>query len=621
VVRRVTLRAALATLGVIVVVALSATGCVAVPSGGPVQSYPVSQQGADSQAQPFIQVQPPSPRPGWDPKQVVQGFLLASASFGTYGQVVNQYLTPEQQKTWKTKTNWSAVVYESGPTVGAPTYPSTAKNPTTATVQVNGTKQASLQGSGSYSVPSAASQGSASTQAQTPYQFLLKKDKGGQWRISQAPTVLLLTNSAFQNDYQLRNLYFFDPMGRHLVPDPVYVPLGASAEELVNGLVRDLNTQPAGWLKGPTKTAFPAGTKVSSVSLDGGVTAVVSLTSSISKVSTPVMEQILAQLEWTLGTVQGGPNGQAAQSVQILWNGKQWGPPATPGNPVQQPLPQYNPPLGVSTKFYYVDSAGYLNVRSNSFASPTRLAKIGTGFSQLAVSPDGKYVAAVTQTGNILYAGLVGRPLAKKGSGYLSVSWDENDDLWASLGSRIVMFRGSASTRQPLGQMVPVTVSSDSYPATPPYSLLKVAPDGVRVAIVQNGPTNSSTLTFGAISGQQGPNPRISLSTVQETPQTPTTTYAANSNFTALAWYGSDDVITLAEPGPAVTMYPVSGGEPISIPTGSNMLSLTTSYKQPLIASLTNGQMTSAPSTTSSWTPITNSDGTPTSGGAPAYPG
>jgi hypothetical protein len=280
----------------------------------------------------------------------------------------------------------------------------------------------------------------------------------------------------------------------------------------------------------------------------------------------------------------------------------------------------------VSTKFYYVDSAGYLNSRPNTFDPPTRLAKIGTGYTQLAVSPDGKYVAALT--GNTLWAGLVGRTWAKRGTGYYAVSWDENDDLWASLGNRIVMFRGAASTRQALGQMVPVTVSSDSYPTAPPYTLLKVAPDGVRVAIVQNGPTNSSTLTFGAISGQQGPNPRISLSTVQETPQTPTTTYAANSNFTALSWFGSDDVITLAEPGPAVTEYPVSGGSPISIPTGSSMLSLTTSYSQPLIASLSNGQpglsngqMASAPSTTSSWTTITDSDGTPTSGGAPAYPG
>ena len=471
-------------------------------------------------------------------------------------------------------------------------------------------------------MPSAASPGSTSAQAQSPFQFTLKKGKDGQWRISQAPTVLLLTNSAFQNDYQLRNLYFFDTMGKHLVPDPVYVPLGASGEELVNGLVRDLNTQPGDWLNGPTKTAFPAGTKVSSVNLDGGVTAVVNLTGSITKASTPVMEQVWAQLEWTLGTVQGGPNGQAAQSVQILRNGKPWG----PGSQVQQPSPQYNPPLGESSKFYYVDSEGYLNSRPTSFDPPTRLAKIGTGYTQLAVSPDGKYVAALN--GNTLWAGLIGRTWAKRGTGFYAVSWDGNDDLWASLGNRIVMFRGSVNTRQPLGQMVPVTVSSTSYVPTPPYTLLKVAPDGVRVAIVQNGPTNSSTLTFGAISEQPGSNPHISLSTVQETPEVPTTTYAANSNFTALAWYGSDDVITLAEPGPAVTEYPVSGGNPTSIPTASNMLTLTTSWKQPLIASLSNGQaglsngqMSSAPNTIGSWTSITDSDGTPTTGGAPAYPG
>ena len=36
------------------------------------------------------------------------------------------------------------------------------------------------------------------------------------------------------------------------------------------------------------------------------------------------------------------------------------------------------------------------------------------------------------------------------------MSWDINDDLWASTGDQIVMFRGAASPRQPLGQPVPV---------------------------------------------------------------------------------------------------------------------------------------------------------------------
>ena len=237
--KRTTLRPVLATLATLLIAALSVTGCVSMPSGGPVQSYPVSQQGADAQSQPFIQVQPPPPRAGWNPTQIVQGFLLASASYATdLGKVARQYLTPEGQKKWK--PDWSAVVYKTSPRVLAPTYPSTAKNPTSATVVVDAPVQASLKGSGSYSVPSASSQ---STADNSPKTFTLQK-VGKQWRISRAPQELLLTSNEFDSDYQLRSLYFFDPLGKYLVPDPIYVPLGAHAEDLVNGLVRDLNTPP-----------------------------------------------------------------------------------------------------------------------------------------------------------------------------------------------------------------------------------------------------------------------------------------------------------------------------------------------------------------------------------------
>ena len=83
------------------------------------------------------------------------------------------------------------------------------------------------------------------------------------------------------------------------------------------------------------------------------------------------------------------------------------------------------------------------------------------------------------------------------------MSWDVNDDLWAAQGDQIVMFRGTANTRQPLGQMVPVDVFDPARPGTGPFTALQVAPDGVRVAIVMRG----NELTFGAISGQQRAEP------------------------------------------------------------------------------------------------------------------
>ncbi len=198
-------RPVLAALAALVVAALAATGCVSMPTGGPVLSYPVTQ-GPDAQNQPYVQIQPQPPGAGWTPSQIVQGFLTASANFGNYPQVAKQYLTPDEQKTWD--PYWSAVVYKTGPNVTAPVYPSTAKNPTTATVKITGAIQANLQGNGNYSVPSASAPGGS---PDTPQPFKLAK-VGGQWRISSAPQELLLTSNSFANDYQLRNLYFFDPL-------------------------------------------------------------------------------------------------------------------------------------------------------------------------------------------------------------------------------------------------------------------------------------------------------------------------------------------------------------------------------------------------------------------------
>lgn len=599
-------RPLLTALAALVVAALAATGCVSMPSGGPVLSYPVTQ-GTDAQNQPFVQIQPQSPGNGWSPSQIVQGFLTASANYGSYPQVARQYLTPNEQKIWD--PFWSAIVYKSGPNVTAPTYPPAAKNPTTATVEVTGTIQANLLGNGNYSVPSASTPGSTPTP--TPRFELVKVN--GQWRIDTAPPELLLTSNSFENDYQLRNLYFFDPLDRFLVPDPVYVPL-RPANDLMDGLVNELIAPPADWLSaGATKTAFPPKTKVSSVGLDG-VTAVVNLTgTAIAKASPRVMAQVSAQLLSTLSVAApSDSHGQGVQSIEVVVNGKPWVPPHGQGNPVQHTT-SWHPASGESKEFYSVDSKGYLTSRTAPGGKPVSIAKIGTNYSQIAVSPDGIYLAALRD--GTLYAGrLVDGSLTKRGTGFTAISWDVNDDLWALQGGQVVMFRGTSNARQPLAAMVPVAVVSAQLSG--PYTELQVAPDGVRVALVSGG----NELTFGAISRPPGQNPQITLSPVQETPLTQVQSAPENANFTALSWYGPDDVITLATPGPAVTDYPVSGGTPRPLQADADIQTITASFRQPLIAGLPKGRMVSDAGLTGSWMPINNGD-TPADGSWPTYPG
>jgi hypothetical protein len=470
-------------------------------------------------------------------------------------------------------------------------------------------------------VPSATAPGGSPDPPQT---FKLAM-VGGQWRIASAPRELLLTANSFENDYQLLNLYFFDPLNKFLVPDPVYVPLRAG--DLMNGLVNELITPPTDWLSGATETAFPSKTKVSGVTLNG-VTAVVNLTGAAigkasSKANSDVMQQVSAQLLSTLfGAAPSGAHDQGVQSVEVVVNGKPWIPPDGQGSPVQgRGTSKWHEATGTSREFYSVNSKGYLTSRTAPGSKPVSIGSIGTGYSQIAVSPDGTYLAALR--GGTLYTGrltdtgrLTASSLTKRGSGFVAMSWDTNDDLWASQGAQLVMLRGTPNARQqPLTQTVPVSVVSAQLNG--PYTALQIAPDGVRVAIVSGG----NELTFGAISQQPGQNPRITFSPVQLTPLTQVQPVPQAANFTALTWYGPDKVITLATPGPAVTVYPVSGGTPTSIQALDGMQTITASPGQPLIAGLTKGRMVSDAGITGSWMMINDADDTPADGSSPTYPG
>jgi hypothetical protein len=461
-----------------------------------------------------------------------------------------------------------------------------------ALVTIGGVIQAKVCGNGSYAVPSA----SACPQGSLTFQLVYG---GGHWRISSAPATLLLTTAQFQYDYQPLNLYFFDPSKTsYLVPDPVYVPLQATPASLMNGLVSDLITPPRDWLSGgATITAFPVGTvSLGDVTLDGG-TATINLGGSIARSSAQVMQQVSAQLLWTLtGSGQGG--GSPVQSIEILRNGTPWAPSDTQGNPVQHQA-SYAPPGGWGgSVFYYLDRAGNLLQRAGvQGQQPARIARIGAGYSQIAVSPDGRYLAAL-RAGS-LYTGQVRGPLTKRaGSGYTTMSWDPNGDLWATTGDQIVMLRGDA-TQGPLGQPVQANVADsggDSVQGL--FAGLRVAPDGVRMAMIVGG----SVINFGAIVFQTGAHPGQLTIKIELSPFSVAMT--GSTTFSSVTWYGPDNVITLSEPGPILTEYPVNGGSSTVIPPQARIESISASGGNALIACLGNGSIIADLSLSGAWTSV-----------------
>ncbi len=616
-----------------VAAALAVTGCVSMPSAGPVLSYPVTQEtgGQNGQNMQLI-VQPPGNR--WNPQAIVNGFLLAAAAFGNQAQVARQYLTPAESKEWNPSRG--AFVYQIKPSVGNPVYPAAAprqgatsgkagqpgkagqQEPKTATVAVNGKIQAILSSEdGTYVVPSASrSDGSG------PLSFTLV-NTDGQWRISVAPQELLLTPIQFADDYQLRNLYFFDPNYHYLVPDPVYVPLQASASTLTTRLVNYLEKQPQDWLAdGATQTAFPASAKALTTLTDN--VATVNLTGKISNVQ---LAQVASQLLWTL--VGSGQGGSQVQFLELTVNGKPYYPVGSGANPVQnKSQASYGPAdsasatgasaTGASQVFYYTDSGGDVYSRDGvgATAKQTLIVKLGAGYSKIAVSKDGKYLAALR--GGELFIGPIRGPLARQsGAGYATLSWDPTDNLWATTGNsdEIFVFRTGAAPGTRQARPILVTVTSDyGTPTGQQYTALQIAPDGVRVAMI----TDTDELAFGAIEWEAGTGPALGSVKISLSPF-----YVSNltSGFAAVTWYGPDNVITLGGPGSTLTEYPVNGGTPTSQMLDQTVGSITATSSEALIAGVSKGEMIEAPTLTGAWASILAGGGAPVKGNSPTYPG
>jgi hypothetical protein len=616
-----------------VAAALSVTGCVTVPDAGPVLSYPVTQQTGAQNGQ-NMQVIAAPPDPSWGPSAIVTGFLTAAAAFGNQPQVAKAYLTPALSKTWQ--PNWNAYVYKSGPNVraavyhatepkpsatgsakaapaekptGKPTGKTTGKQaPKTATVVVDGKIQTNLAGlvSGLGAVAKPSTGG--------PLTFTLV-NTGGHWRISSAPNILLLTQSQFTDDYELRNLYFFDPADKFLVPDPVYVPLQATTTSLMNRLVPDLIKPDPDWLAGlgATQTAFPTGTKIVQLGVTGSL-ATVSLTGPIDRAQSNL---ISSQLLWTL--VGSGQGSSQIDSVELTVNGKQYYPESSPQNSVQiQSQAKFWPPTGASPDFYYLDTAGELYSRNSVTGKQARLGKIGAGYTQIAVSPGGNEVAAL-RNGALFIGPVGGRLTRQQGNGYATLSWDVNGNLWATTGNsgQIFVVRAGASPNSRLSKPTPVTVTASagvSYSGGP-FTALRVAPDGVRVAMI----IDADELTFGSIVWVPGTGPGLGSVKIVLSPFN-----VGNliNGFSAVTWYGPDNVITLGGPGSTLTEYPVNGGTSTSQMLDQIVLSITAAGPgQPLIAGVSNDQVYEAPTLTGAWGPFEPGDQLPVKGIYPTYPG
>jgi hypothetical protein len=548
-------------------------GCADVPTSGLLQ-HTAQPAGAGGEPQGtdccgYIMT---GPGPGASPSQIVQDFLLASADFGNRHEIARQYLTKTANRSWQPGPGPAVTVIASPPTVTAAPPPFGSRS--TAVVEISAQQLGSVSSSGQY-IPA------ESGQHPLNQEFTLQRVHR-QWRIATLPRSagtkappagvqepsheLLLTKDLFQLAFQPRDLYYLDPAGKDLVPDPIFVPVDSG--DPAADLVRALLIPPQRWLAGAVLSAFPpAATPRQPVEiLPGSRTAVVDLSLPKSATTDASLAGMASQLVWTLTSSSYGS--ASIQAVKLEVNGKVWTPPDASSavmTPSTYPQPALVPPK--PEELYFLGSNGAARMLGpqggGSRAVPGQAGTSQVSLTSIAVSRDQRYLAGIggNGTASTLYtnslsaaakphASSAARALQIRMSGVsiASVSWDRDDNLWAagsSGGKPRVWVLGPAKG-------APVSVSLPSYIQS--VTALRVAPDGVRVAMIASIRTPS------------GPEPEILLAAIVKTNDQVMLASGGQvgaelAQPRALSWYDADHllVVNQASYGPQLEEVPVDG--------------------------------------------------------------
>jgi hypothetical protein len=270
----------LALVAVVVLTALVA-GCSQIPSDGPVRATGTS---APSPSSAPFDFNPPGPRAGSTPAEIVTGFLTALEATPVSTRVASQYLTERAAAAWRPQRR--TLLYQGRDVQADPVQDSSTR--TAVALRLTSTYALDAEGRWDGPATSVDADGLA---------LRLVRDRG-EWRLSKVPDAMVVPLTYFEDHYARYDLHFFDPSGRLLVPEPVYLPRGAQAATLLVDHLLDGPRQPD---RGVERTYFPRSARLAvSVPIRSDGVAEVPLTDEVSELEGPDLTRAMAQLVWTL---------------------------------------------------------------------------------------------------------------------------------------------------------------------------------------------------------------------------------------------------------------------------------------------------------------------------------
>ncbi|MGZ4777521.1 MAG: LpqB family beta-propeller domain-containing protein [Oryzihumus sp.] len=456
------------------VVLVLPTGCVQMPTAGPVVD--TRPQGGSVAAEPPIYIDPKPPQPGGRPVDIVSGFLDAMTATPIRTDVAKEFLTRAARSTWAPTRE--TITYDDTPDI---------RGQSTVVVTLPGANHLDAHGAWRGPLPA------ADSVLRLP---MVQED--GEWRIARVPDALVVPESWFDQRFRQVSLYFFDPTAQILVPEPVYVPRG---EQLATTLTSGVLAGPGPALSRVSRSFLPPGLRVSlSVPVSPQGIADISLDGDAGQQTPQALELMIAQLAWTLRQEP------TIQAFRLSLGGQ---PVTLPGGVSEFRVDEASEddPTGFrASGLLYGLRHGRLvsGTGSNLTYVDGPLGAADFGASDVAVNLSANEVAAVTGSGtSILLAPVHGRSqdsvhqVVSDASRLLRPAWDFSDRLWlvddAPGGARVSFVEGERQT--------PLQVPGVSGHEVRSFL---VSRDGSRMVAVVHRPSGDRLLVSRILHDDQG---------------------------------------------------------------------------------------------------------------------
>jgi len=443
-------------------------GCAGVPDSSPPQALGTVERPSPKQL--------PEPNPAMNPDQLLREFLKATADPANRHLAARQFLTESASKDWDDQG--SALLIDKVEFTES-------RSADTVSVSMQAEILGSLSDIGVFET------GDGELPDPGPIELVQTPDG---WRINRLPNGVFLDWKQFQSAYKRYTLYFVDPTGTTVVPDPRYVAVSDPellATELVNKLIAGPRPEMAEAVRnllGPPLTLRGPVTRA-----DGGKTGVgrgyggARIDLENLTTTDPNSRLLLAaQLVWTLARSDiKGPyliNADGAPLDDRFVDG--W---KTTDVAATDPGAVEGAPAGVHALIggtvVALDGQTAMQVPGSFGTMPDQQAatfsRSGRDIASVVVPPDGGASLWIGPNGGQGLLATDGRTLSRP-------SWALDDAVWVVVdGSSVVRVIREEASGQPARIPVDSAAVTSRYPGT--ITELQISRDGTRAAMVIDG--------------------------------------------------------------------------------------------------------------------------------------